>query len=129
MKRGFLAVVFVVGFVVAGACSGIAAAESSPSSGATAGTIEHSTKLAAGVRIAGVAVSALDEAHATAAVASAFARPLPISVDGAQVTLDPRAVSTPYIASAVARAAAATPGTNVQLGVSVPGDAIRAFVA
>ena len=129
MKRGFLVALFALGFVVAGACSGLAMAESTPSSGAKAGAVVHATRLAAGVRIAGINVSNLDEADAAAAVRSAFAKPLPIAIDGTTVSLDPAAVATPYVTAAVAHAKAASPGTNVQLVVSVHGPAVRAYVA
>ena len=129
MKRGFRVALFALGFVVAGSCSGVAVAESTPSSGATAHVVKHSTLLAARVRIAGIDVSDLDQAHAEAAVRAAFAKPLPIVIDGATVSLKPTAVATPYVAAAVAHAKAAAPGTNVQLVVSVHGDAVRAYVA
>ena len=120
---------FALGFVVAGACSGLAMAESTPSTGAKAAAVVHAPRLAAGVRIAGIRVSDLDEADATAAVSAAFAKPLPISIGGTTVTLKPAAVATPYISTAVAHAKSAAPGTNVQLFVSVHGDALRAYVA
>jgi lipoprotein-anchoring transpeptidase ErfK/SrfK len=129
LKRGFLVALFAFGFVVAGACSGIAMAESAPSSGAKAGVVAHAPTLAAGVRIAGIRVSNLDATSATAAVRAAFAKPLPITIDGTTVTLNPSSVATPYIATAVAHAQSAAPGTNIQLVVSAHGDAVRAYVA
>ncbi|HWB22338.1 MAG TPA: L,D-transpeptidase family protein [Gaiellaceae bacterium] len=129
MKRGFLVALFAFGFVVAGACSGVAMAESSPSSGGKAPAVAHVPKLAAGVRIAGIRVSNLDASGATAAVRAAFAKPLPITIDGTTVTLSPTSVATPYIAAAVAHARSAAPGTNIQLVVSPHGDAVRAYVA
>jgi lipoprotein-anchoring transpeptidase ErfK/SrfK len=128
VKRGFLVALLALGFVVAGACSGIAMAESTPSSGAKAGGGVHAALLASGVRIAGVNVGDLDQADAAAAVRSAFAKPLSVAIDGTTVSLDPAAVATPYIAAAVAHAQVAPPGTNIQLVVSVHGAAVRAYV-
>jgi lipoprotein-anchoring transpeptidase ErfK/SrfK len=129
LKRGFLVALFALGLVVIGACSGVAAAESNPSSGAKTVAAVQAPKLAAGVRIAGVRVSNLDEPAATAAVQAAFAKSLPITIDGTIVLLSPAAVATPYITGAVAHAKSAAPGTNIPLVVSVHGDALRAYVA
>lgn len=129
MKRGFLLALFALGFVVAGACAGVATAGSTPRSGAKVSALQHSVRLATGVRIAGINLSGLDEAHAAAAVRSAFAKPLPITIDGTTVSLKPISVATPYVSAAVARALAATPGTHIQLVVSVHGAAVRAYVA
>jgi lipoprotein-anchoring transpeptidase ErfK/SrfK len=81
------------------------------------------------VRIAGVRVGGLDATQATKAVTQAFARPLPVVVDGITVQLPPAKVATAYVAGAVAHAASASAGTNIKLTVSVHGTAVRAAVA
>ncbi len=89
----------------------------------------RSRALPAAVRIAGVRVGGLDSAKATAAVKQAFARPLPVTVGGVTVQLQPSKLATAYIAAAVGHAGSATSGTNVKLTVSVHGSAVRAAVA
>ncbi len=125
MKRGFLLAEVALGFVVVSAWAGVAGAGSTPRSP----TVQHTTRLAKGVRIAGINVGGLDQAHAAAAVRSAYAKPLPIAIDGTTVSLKPTSVATPYITAAVAHAQAATSGTNIRLVVSVHGVAVRAYVA
>src|SRR5581483_11261667 len=59
----------------------------------------------------------------------AFAKPLPIVVDGSTYELRPENVATAYVEGAVARARSATRGDNVALTVVVRGADVRAFVA
>jgi lipoprotein-anchoring transpeptidase ErfK/SrfK len=84
--------------------------------------------IAARVTIARVPVAGRDQAAAAKAVRTAFARPLPIVVDGAIVRLDPRKFATVYVKPAVSRAHVAAAGSNVDLAVSVRGPAVRAYV-
>ena len=81
------------------------------------------------VRIAGVNVGRRSPAAATAAVRSAFRRPLTVTVDGARIVLHPEKLAKPYITGAVARARASRPGTRVKLVVAVRGSAVRAVTA
>jgi lipoprotein-anchoring transpeptidase ErfK/SrfK len=81
------------------------------------------------VRVAGVAVGGLARPDAVAGVRAAFAKPLPVVVDRARLVLEPRQVATAYVATAVARARTAAPGTNVRLVVAVQGKPLRAWAA
>jgi lipoprotein-anchoring transpeptidase ErfK/SrfK len=75
------------------------------------------------VRVGGLAPGA-----AAAAVRAAFAKPLPLVVNGTKVELHPSKLATAYIQPAVAHARSARPGTNVKLVVTVRGAALRATV-
>jgi lipoprotein-anchoring transpeptidase ErfK/SrfK len=79
-----------------------------------------------GVRVAGVRVGGMAPAAAAAAVRAAFAKPLPLVVNGTKVELHPGKLATAYVKPAVARALSAKPGTNVKLVVTVRGSALRA---
>jgi lipoprotein-anchoring transpeptidase ErfK/SrfK len=65
---------------------------------------------------------------AAAAVRAAFAKTLPLTINGARVELHPSRLATAYIGPAVGRARSASPGTNVKLVVAVRGAALRATV-
>jgi lipoprotein-anchoring transpeptidase ErfK/SrfK len=95
--------------------------------GAAASKSAHAVP--SGVRIAGVRVGGLAPAAAAAAVRAAFARPIPLVVDGTEVDLHPARLATAYVAPAVSHARSASAGTNVRLVVSVHGAAVRAAVA
>jgi lipoprotein-anchoring transpeptidase ErfK/SrfK len=136
-------VLFVLGFVVAGAFSGVVIADvtTSTTTGTTtavttttATTTTTTTPVApalvpGGVRVAGVRVGGLTAAAAVAAVQQAFAQPLPVVVDHTRFLLDPRRFASAYANTAVAKARIAGPGTNVPLVVSVRGTPLRAWVA
>ncbi len=81
------------------------------------------------MRIAGVRLAGLDAAGADKAVRTAFARPLPLVIDGREFKVDPTKLATAYVAPAISRARVAAPGENVKLVVSVHGAAVRALVA
>ncbi len=121
MRRGLTISVAVLGLASAGPA--LAAAP------ALAPRARPSPVLPPGVRIAGVRVGGLDTAAATRAVERAFAKPLPIVVDGSSYELRPENVATAYVEGAVARARSATRGDNVALTVVVRGADVRAFVA
>jgi lipoprotein-anchoring transpeptidase ErfK/SrfK len=73
-----------------------------------------------------VRVGGLAPAAAAAAVRGAFAKPLPLVVNGKKIELHPRKLAAAYIQPAVGRALSARPGTNVKLVVAVRGTALRA---
>ena len=139
MKRGCFVALVVLGFVVAGSCCAVAlsdpsAATPGPVAQASASSLKTvrsgvTAFISAGVRIAGVRVGGMDAASAARAVRLAFAKPVPVVVDGAEIELAPTKFATAYVTTAVARARAATSGDNVVLAVSVRGQAVRAFVA
>jgi len=95
---------------------------------AFAGTQKHES-VPVGVRIAGIRVGGLTPAAASAAVRSAFAKPLPLVVDGKRVQLHPAKLAKAYVAPAIGHARASRSGTNVHLVVSVRGAAVRSAVA
>jgi lipoprotein-anchoring transpeptidase ErfK/SrfK len=144
VKRLHAAILFVLGFVAAGAFSGAVIADVTTSTGQTT-TVPTTTSvttttpttttvvgpsplLPAGVRVAGVRVGGLTPADAVTAVQEAFARPLPVVVDRTRFLLDPRRFSSAYPATAVARARISAPGTNVPLVVAVKGAVLRSWL-
>ena len=122
MKRGFSIALVVLGFLAAGPAA-LAATPVNTTRAASAAYISG------GVRIVGVRVGGLSAAAATSAVEAAFAKPLPVVVDGKTYPLAPEHVAKPYVAGAVAHAHTAVPGDNVPLTVVVRGADVRAFVA
>jgi lipoprotein-anchoring transpeptidase ErfK/SrfK len=148
VKRLHAALLFVLGFAVAGVFSGavIADVTTSTSSTTTVATTTAETTttaptttttpvpppapktLPAGVRVAGIRVGGLSPTDAVTAVKDAFERPLPVVVDRSKLLLDPSRVAAAYATTAVARARIASAGTNVPLAVSVRGAAVRAWV-
>jgi lipoprotein-anchoring transpeptidase ErfK/SrfK len=143
VKRWHAIVLFALGFVAAGAFSGVVIADvtTSTSTGTTtAATTTDTTPtttttpapantLPSGVRVAGIRVGGLTPQEATAAVADAFGQALPVVVDRSKLLLDPRKVAAPYAATAVAKARISDPGTNVKMVVSIRGAAVRTWVA
>jgi lipoprotein-anchoring transpeptidase ErfK/SrfK len=144
VKRLYVVLLFVLGFLAAGAFSGAVIADVTTSSSTTttaatttAATTTTTTTTApaptpatipAGVRVAGVRVGGLRPSEAVAAVHGAFARPLAVVVDRSKLELDPTRFASVYIETAVARARVATAGTNVDLVVAVRGTPLRAWV-
>ncbi len=139
MKRLYVVLLFVLGFMAAGAFSGAVIADVTTSSSTTTGsttTIATTTTMPttqsgipAGVRVAGVRVGGLRAGDAISVVHKAFARPLAVYVDRARVDLDPAKFASVYVETAVARARVSTAGTNVELVVAVRGAPLRAWVA
>lgn len=144
MKRLHAVGLFVLGFVAAGAFSGAVIADVTTSTTVstattttdvttTTSTVTTTPSLRAtipsGVRVAGVRVAGLAPADAVAAVRAAFRRPLPVAVDRTLVELDPAKIASAYVATAVARARIAAPGTDVRLVVAVNGAPLRAWLA
>jgi lipoprotein-anchoring transpeptidase ErfK/SrfK len=124
-----------LGLVAAGVFPGAVIAETMTTPTApfitTAPTVATTvpSKIPAGVRVAGVRVGGLAPGDAVAVVRTAFARPLAVVVDGNKLELDPTRFASASIPTAVARARAATRGTNVKLVVAVHGAPVRAWVA
>jgi lipoprotein-anchoring transpeptidase ErfK/SrfK len=125
MKQGVSIALAAVGFMVAGTCAALAA----PPVTHKAPAKPVVNVIPRGVRIAGVRVGGMDTKHAEAAVTRAFAKALQVVVDGTTMRLAPGQFATPYVTGAVARAHSASAGDNVELTVSVHGNAVRAFVA
>jgi lipoprotein-anchoring transpeptidase ErfK/SrfK len=142
VKRLHAVLLFVLGFVAAGAFSGAVIADVTTSTDtstvsttttATATTTTTTTTQAAavlptGVRVAGVRVGGLTPRDAVAAVREAISTPLPVIVDRSRLLLDPAKVTSTYVATAVARARISESGTNVKVVVAVRGPALRAWV-
>jgi lipoprotein-anchoring transpeptidase ErfK/SrfK len=145
VKHLHAVLLFMLGLVAAGACSGAVIADVTTSSSTTTGTTPTATTTAttttttttapalatipAGVRVAGVRVGGLRPSEAVAAVRAGFARPLAVVVDRNRLELDPTRFASVYIETAVARARIATSGTNVDLVVAVRGAPLRSWVA
>ncbi len=146
MKRLPVLVLFVLGFVAAGAFSGTVIADVTTSSSTTTGTTTTAPTttttttvtttpappagtIPSGVRVAGVRVGGLRPAEAVSAVHDAFARPLAVIVDRSKLQLDPARFASAYVTTAVARARVASAGTNVALVVAPRGSALRAWAA
>ena len=144
MKRLYVVLLFVLGFLVAGAFSGAVIADATTSTTTTSSTTTTDattttptttttppavSTIPAGVRVAGVRVGGLRPADAVAAVRAAFARPLAVVVEGSKLNLDPTRFASVYVETAVARARIATAGTNVDLVVAVRGGPLRTWVA
>jgi lipoprotein-anchoring transpeptidase ErfK/SrfK len=146
VKRLGVVLLFVLGFVVAGAFSGAVIADVTTSISTTTGTTTTTTAtttttttttttapapnaIPAGVRVAGVRVGGLSPSDAVTAVRDAFARPLAVVVDRSRLNLDPAKFASAYIPTAVARARVSPAGTNVDLIVAVRGAPLRTWVA
>ena len=146
MKRLHVVLLFVLGFMAAGAFSGVVIADVTTSSSTTTGATTAPTttgttttttttttpapiRIPGGVRVAGVRVGGLRPSEAVAAVRDAFARPLVVVVDRSRLDLDPTKLASAYVETAVARARVASSGTNVDLVVAVRGAPLRSWVA
>jgi lipoprotein-anchoring transpeptidase ErfK/SrfK len=144
VKHLHAVLLFMLGLVAAGACSGAVIADVTTSSSTTTGTTPTTSTtttttttttapalatIPAGVRVAGVRVGGLRPSDAVAAVRAGFARPLAVVVDRNRLELDPTRFASVYIETAVARARIATSGTNVDLVVAVRGAPLRSWVA
>ena len=146
MKRALAVGLFVAGFVAAGVFSGAVIADigtttstDTTSTVTTTTTTEPTTTttttttspgtLPAGVRIAGTPVGGLTRPDAAAAVERAFHTPLQIVVDKTKLRLNPTGVASAYVATAVARARVASPGSHVDLVVSIRGPELHQWVA
>jgi lipoprotein-anchoring transpeptidase ErfK/SrfK len=146
VKRLYVVLLFVLGFMAAGAFSGAVIADVTTSSSTTTGATTTTATTTAtttptttttatprtiptGVRVAGVRVGGLRPSDAVTAVHDAFARPLAVVVDRSRLELDPVKFASVYIETAVARARVSTAGTNVDLVVAVRGAPLRAWVA
>ena len=145
MKRLGVVLLFVLGFVAAGAFSGAVIADVTTSSSTATGstttapttttttitttTTPSPSTIPTGVRVAGVRVGGLRPGDAVSAVHDAFSRPLAVYVDRARLALDPMKFASVYVETAVARARVSSAGTNVDLVVAVRGAPLRAWVA
>jgi lipoprotein-anchoring transpeptidase ErfK/SrfK len=146
VKRLQVVLLFLLGFMAAGAFSGAVIADVTTSSSTTTGvtttapttttatttttptTPSAPSTIPAHVRVAGVRVGGLTPADAVTAVRDAFARPLAVVVDRSRLELNPANFSSAYIETAVARARISSPGTNVDLVVAVRGAPLRTWV-
>jgi lipoprotein-anchoring transpeptidase ErfK/SrfK len=143
VKRLLAAGLFVLGLAVSGVFTGSVIADITTSTSttttvatttvvttttATTTTTPLQATIPPGVRIAGLKVGGLTVAEAIEAVKTAFARPLPVVVDRSRLELDPRAVASVYVQTAVAKARVAEPKTNVKLVVAVRGAPLRTWV-
>ena len=142
MKRLAWVALFVLGVATAGTFSGVVIADvttptatttTSPPTTTTAPptttTVPAPVTIPRGVRVAGVKVGGLTPADAVTAVRNAFARPLSVVVDRSTFAVDPVRFASAYVATAVAKARIAAPGTNVPLVVAPRGATLRTWAA
>ena len=124
MKRVTLVLLFVLGLAAAGGVSaGIGASTTSN------GTTTEPQLIAPGVTIGGVLVGGLTAEDATAAVTTAFERPLPLLVLRHRLFVRPeRLGSTALVQEAVTHALAAPPDTALKLGVKLNRPRAEAYV-
>jgi lipoprotein-anchoring transpeptidase ErfK/SrfK len=87
-------------------------------------------RLARRISIGGVHVGGLTPAAALAAVQLAARSPLVVAVEDERIPVSMKKLGVKaYVQSAVTRARRAKPGSKVSLGVTIRGDAVRAWVA
>lgn len=117
MRRVVLCIVVLASLAVAGAVR----AEDTPAPEPT---------IAVGVTVGGIDIGGMTAAAATAAVQGAFAEPLELVVAGTHVLVTPDLVgATAGVQTAIEKAAAAAPATEVPLPVTVDRSVASAFVA
>jgi lipoprotein-anchoring transpeptidase ErfK/SrfK len=122
VRKVVLALLFVLGFGVAGGVSaGVVASTTTGTTGTTTtSTTTAPQTIAPGVTIGGVEVGDLTADEARAAVTSSFERPLLLLVLRHRLTIKPARVgASAAVRDAVARALAAAPGTALKLGVKL----------
>jgi lipoprotein-anchoring transpeptidase ErfK/SrfK len=86
-------------------------------------------RLPQGVTIGGIHVGGLSPEAAYAVVRAAFRSPLVLTLGARKVEVSPISLgAVAYAKAAVAHARSAKPGTDITLGVSVPGARVRALV-
>jgi lipoprotein-anchoring transpeptidase ErfK/SrfK len=135
VKRGFFAVIFVLGLAAAGlSTSALAAAEqdrpapqTEPKPKTLAPVAPAPATLPPRVRVGGTVVGGLTVTAAERTVRKSFAMPLSVVVDGRRFRIDPTKLGKAYVEGAVARTKAAKPGARIPLAVSVDGRAVRAW--
>jgi lipoprotein-anchoring transpeptidase ErfK/SrfK len=89
----------------------------------------RTSRLPEGVTIGGIHVGGLSPDAAYAVVRAGFRSPLVLAVGAHRVSVSPASVGAiAYAKAAVARARGARPGTEVPLGVSIRGAAVRKLV-
>jgi lipoprotein-anchoring transpeptidase ErfK/SrfK len=120
MRKGLLAVLFVLGFAAAGGLSaGVVAATTTTGTTSTTTTPTPSV-IAPGVTISGVDVGGLTAAEAYTAVSTSFARSLVLVTPHARLAVPPAKIGAmAAVRAAVGRALGAAPGKVLKLHVIV----------
>ena len=131
MRKVVLALLFVLGFGVAGGVSaGVVASTTTGTTGTTTGTTTAPQTIAPGVTIGGVEVGDLTAGEARAAVTSSFERPLLLLVLRHRLAIKPaRLGATAAVRDAVARALVAAPGAALKLSVKPSRPATGRYLA
>jgi lipoprotein-anchoring transpeptidase ErfK/SrfK len=138
LRRAFLPILFVLGFVAAGGVSAGVVAATTTTTTSTSGTTTTGTTtspppppavIAEGARVGGVEVGGLVPDAAAVEVRRAFARPLELVAGKRRFHPYPgRLGAVAYVDAAIRRARGALPGTSVPLKVVVHGKKTRAWV-
>jgi lipoprotein-anchoring transpeptidase ErfK/SrfK len=120
MRKGLLAILFVLGFATAGGLSaGVVAATTTTGTTSTTTTPTPSV-IAPGVTISGVDVGGLTAAEAYTAVSASFARPLVLVTPHSRLSVAPAKIGAmAAVRAAVRRALTASPGKALKLHVIV----------
>jgi lipoprotein-anchoring transpeptidase ErfK/SrfK len=132
VRKVVLALLFVLGFGVAGGVSAGVVATTTGTTGTTGTTTTTPTPqtIAPGVTIGGVEVGDLTADEARAAVTSSFERPLLLLVLRHKLAIrPPRLGATAAVRDAVARALVAAPGTALKLPVKLSRAATGRYLA
>jgi lipoprotein-anchoring transpeptidase ErfK/SrfK len=137
VRRAGLALLFVVGLVLAGGAAAAVRDDVPPVTTTlpTTTTVPTTTVaptpglLPEGVDIEGVAVGGLAPNDAYAALQNGFPTTLQVRVGTTALTASRHALgATDYLWNAVYKAASAEPGTSVEVATRVKGDAVRAYL-
>jgi lipoprotein-anchoring transpeptidase ErfK/SrfK len=131
VRKVVLAVLFVLGFGVAGGVSaGVVATTTGTTGTTTTGTTSAPQTIAPGVTIGGVEVGDLTADEARAAITSSFDRPLLLLVLRHRLAIRPaRLGARAAVRDAVARALVAAPGTALKLPVKLSRTATGRYLA
>jgi lipoprotein-anchoring transpeptidase ErfK/SrfK len=120
----------LIALLAAGAFSSVVLADDPPPTTTTTTTTTTPSVVPAGVVLAGVAIGGLDADTAAQSVLDSFGRPVTLRFEKTTIQVAPSlfAMTVP-IDSAIARALAVAPGTQLALRATVDGGLVRTFAA
>jgi hypothetical protein len=132
VKRAALLLCTLTGLALAGALAAVVSAGPAPSqtTTTTGTTTTPATTIASGVTIARIPVGGMTPAAAAIVVQAAFDAPLDLRVGRTRVLVSPDVLgATAGVERAVERAAVASPGARIRLGIATDGPTLSQFVA